>query len=253
MRTGLHREPVARTPVNELQTKETQIMSTPYKTALIIGAGTGISAAAARAFHGAGMRVALAARNVDKLAALKAETDAVCFQVDAADPASVEALFEQVDGSIGAPDVIVYNAAARAAGPIVDLDPEAVRRAIDVCAFGAFLAVQQAAKRMVPQGKGAMLLTGASASIKGFPTSAAFAMGKFALRGLAQSTARELGPLGIHVAHFIIDGGVSKQGPNNGDALLASTSIASAFLDVLRQPRDAWTLELDLRPWNEKF
>jgi NAD(P)-dependent dehydrogenase (short-subunit alcohol dehydrogenase family) len=229
------------------------IMTTPYKNALIIGAGSGISAAAARAFRGADMHVALAARNTGKLSPLAAEIGAVTFEVSASDPLSVERLFEQVDAAIGSPDVVVYNAAARAPGPLIDLDPEAVRNAIEVCAFGGFLAIQQAARRMLPEGRGAILLTGASASIKGFPTSAAFAMGKFALRGLAQSAARELGPQGIHVAHFVIDGGVSKQGPNEGAVMLASESIASSFLAVLRQPRDAWTLELDLRPWAETF
>ena len=124
---------------------------------------------------------------------------------DASSPAAVAHLFEEADGRLGTPDVVMYNASARAHGPIAELDPEAVRKAVEISAFGAFLVIQQAARRMIPRGSGAILLTGASASVKGYPHSAAFAMGKFALRGLAQSTARELGPKGIHVAHFVID------------------------------------------------
>jgi len=227
--------------------------SKPYETALIIGAGTGISAASARAFAAGGMKVALAARDIGKLGDLVAATGAVAFPVSASSPESMAALFNQVDASIGSPDVMLYNPGARASGPVTEIDPDAVREAIEICAFGGFLAIQQAARRMVPQGRGAILLTGASASLKGYPRSAAFAMGKFALRGLAQSAARELGPQGVHVAHFIIDGGVSKEGPNPNGTLLGAASIASTFVDVIRQPRDAWTFEMDLRPWAETF
>lgn len=226
---------------------------TPYRTALIIGAGSGISAAAARTFSATGMKVALAARDAAKLDRLATETGAAVFAVDAADPDGIAALFNQVEAAIGSPQVVLYNPGARAHGPLADIDPEKVRNAIEICAFGGFLAIQQAARRMVPERHGAILLTGASASIKGYPQSAAFAMGKFALRGLAQSAARELGPQGVHVAHFIIDGGVSKHGPDPEASLLTSESIARAFLDVLRQPRDAWTFEMDLRPWAEAF
>jgi NAD(P)-dependent dehydrogenase (short-subunit alcohol dehydrogenase family) len=132
-----------------------------------------------------------------------------------------------------------------------------VRQALQVSAFGGFLATQQAARRMVPKGQGAILLTGASASVKGFARSAAFAMGKFALRGLAQSAARELGPKGIHVAHFNIDGGVrSARRPDpedRPDSTLSPDGIAQTYLDVLRQPRNAWSLEVELRPWVESF
>src|SRR6266849_5297582 len=171
----------------------------PYRTALIVGAGSGISASVARGLAAAGLKVGLAARNIEKLAPLAAETGAERFAVDASDPAAVAHLFEEADAQLGEPDVVMYNASARAHGPIAELDPEAVRKAVEVSAFGGFLVVQQAARRMVPRGRGAILLTGASASVKGYPFSAAFAMGKFALRGLAQSTARELGPKGIHV------------------------------------------------------
>ncbi len=229
----------------------------PYKSALIIGAGVGISASLARGLSAAGLKLALAARNVDKLAQLAAETGAVAFAADAADPVSVAALFERVDAAIGSPEVVIYNPSARAPGSVAEIEPEAVRRAVEITAFGGFLAVNQAAKRMIPAGKGAILLTGASASIKGFPLSAAFAMGKFALRGLAQSAARELGPKGIHVAHFVIDGGVqSATRPAPADrpgSLLTPDGVAQTYLDVLRQPCDAWSFEVELRPWVEKF
>jgi NAD(P)-dependent dehydrogenase (short-subunit alcohol dehydrogenase family) len=162
----------------------------PYRTALIVGAGPGISASVARSLAAAGLRVGLAARNVEKLAPLAAEIGAQTFAVDATDPAAVARLFEAADSQLGEPDVVLYNASARAHGPIAELDPEAVRKAIEVSAYGGFLVVQQAARRMIPQGRGAILLTGASASVKGYPLSAAFAMGKFALRGLAQHGAR---------------------------------------------------------------
>jgi NAD(P)-dependent dehydrogenase (short-subunit alcohol dehydrogenase family) len=227
------------------------------RTALIVGAGPGISAALARALSAAGLKVALAARDTAKLAELAAETGARTFAADAADPAAVASLFAAVDAAVGVPDFVVYNASGRTRGPIAELDPEAVRQALMVSAFGGFLVVQQAARRMVPQGRGAIFLTGATAGVKGFAQSAAFAMGKFALRGLAQSTARELMPKGIHVAHFVIDGGVrSARRPNppeHPDSLLDPAGIAQTYLDVLRQPRDAWSFEVELRPWTETF
>jgi len=226
----------------------------PYRSVLIIGAGTGISASLARALSVAGLRVGLAARNVAKLAPLAAEAKAQTFAVDASDPAEVARMFEDADLHLGEIDVVVYNASTRLRGPLADLNPEDVRQTLEVSAFGAFLAVQQAARRMTPRGRGAILLTGASASMKGFALSAAFAMGKFALRGLAQSAARELGPKGIHVAHFVIDGGVrSATRPDTGDRMLDPDGIAQTYIDILRQPRNAWSLEVELRPWVETF
>src|SRR5436190_8358335 len=172
----------------------------PYHTALIVGAGPGISASVARGLAAAGVKVGLAARNIDKLAPLASEIGAERFTVDAVDPAAVAHLFEEADSRFGSPEIVLYNASARAPGPIAEIDPEAAKKAIEISAFGGFLVVQQSAKRMVPKGHGAILLTGASASVKGYPRSAVFAMGKFALRGLAQATARELAPQGIHVA-----------------------------------------------------
>lgn len=226
-----------------------------YRTALIIGAGPGISASLTRALTAQGTRVAMAARDTSKLSELAAETGASAFPVvNAADQLAIERLFEEVDSTLGVPDIVVYNASARAHGPLAELDPNEVQRAVNVTAFGGFLAVHHAAKRMVPNGRGAILLTGASASIKGFSESAAFAMGKFALRGLAQSAARELGPKGIHVAHFIIDGSVRRAGSSDpADGKLSPKAIAQTYIDVLNQPRDAWAHEVDLRPWGEKF
>ncbi|SFV09733.1 NADP-dependent 3-hydroxy acid dehydrogenase YdfG [Methylobacterium sp. 174MFSha1.1] len=232
-------------------------MSLPYRTALIVGAGAGISAALARLLAAEGLQVGLAARDAGKLADLAAETGAATFAADAADPQAVAALFAAVEARLGAPDVVIYNASARAPGPLASLDPEAVRRAVEVTAYGAFLVAREAARRMEPHGHGAILFTGATAGVKGFPLSAAFAMGKFALRGLAQSAARELGPKGIHVAHFVVDGAVrSARRPDPADkpdSTLTPEGVARAYLDVLRQPRDAWSFEVELRPWVERF
>ena len=180
--------------------------------ALIVGSGSGLSASLARLFTREGMAVALAARNPDKLAALCDATGARAFACDATDPADVERLFAAVESDVGVPDVVVYNAAARASGPFVELAPAQVQSALAAGAFGGFLVAQQAVRRMLPRGHGAVLFTGASASVKGYAQSAPFAMGKFALRGLAQSMARELAPQGIHVAHFIIDGAIRNPG-----------------------------------------
>jgi NAD(P)-dependent dehydrogenase (short-subunit alcohol dehydrogenase family) len=228
-----------------------------YHTALIIGAGAGISASLARAFSREGLKVGLVGRNPAKLAELAAQTGASVFSADAAQPADMVKLFKDVDASLGEPDVVVYNPSSRVHGSVADIDPTVVRDAIAITAFGGFLAVQQAAQRMIRRARGAILLTGASASIKGFAMSSAFAMGKFALRGLAQSAARELGPKGIHVAHFIIDGGVRSahraDPAERPDSTLNPDSIAQTYVDVLRQPRDAWSFEVELRPWVETF
>jgi NAD(P)-dependent dehydrogenase (short-subunit alcohol dehydrogenase family) len=228
-----------------------------YQIALVVGAGSGLSASLARLFSKTGMRVALAARSTEKLAGLSAQTGAKIFACDATQRGDVEKLFAGVEAALGAPDVVVYNASSRTRGPIADLDPAGVEKAIAVSAFGGFLVAQQAARRMLPQGRGAILFTGASASVKGYAQSAPFAMGKFALRGLAQSMARELGPRGIHVAHFVIDGGIRSErrppSPDQPDALLDPDAIAQSYLHVLQQPRSAWTFELEVRPWVENF
>jgi NAD(P)-dependent dehydrogenase (short-subunit alcohol dehydrogenase family) len=228
-----------------------------YRTALIVGAGRGLSASLARLFAREGLRVALAARDTEKLAPLCAETGAKAFSCDAVRPDQVAHLFTAVESSIEAPDVVVYNASARARGPVAELIPAEVERAIMVSAFGGFLVAREAASRMVPKAHGAILFTGASASVKGYPLSAPFAMGKFALRGLAQSMARELAPQGIHVAHFVIDGAIRNPGrvepPDRPDSMLDPDAIAATYLNVLYQPRSAWTWEVELRPWVERF
>ena len=233
-------------------------METPvYKTALIVGAGEGLSASLARLFARQGIRVALAARQIEKLGALCAETGARAFACDATKADEVERLFGLVEREVAAPDVLVYNASGRARGAFVDLVPAEVANAMTVSAFGGFLVAQQAAQRMLPNQHGAILLTGASASVKGYPQSAAFAMGKFALRGMAQSMARELSPQGIHVAHFVIDGGIRSKArsepADKPDSMLDPDAIALSYWNVLQQPRSAWTWELELRPWVEKF
>jgi NAD(P)-dependent dehydrogenase (short-subunit alcohol dehydrogenase family) len=229
----------------------------PYRTALIVGAGSGISASLARRLAALDVKVGLAARDIGKLAALSAETRAAAFAADASDPGAAAALFDEVDRRLGEPDIVVYNASARAHGPIAEIEPAAVAKAIAITALGGFLVTQQAAKRMSPRGHGAILLTGATASVKGFPLSSAFAMGKFALRGLAQSAARELGPKGIHVAHFVIDGAVrSARRPDPADkpdSTLDPDAIAQTYVDVLRQSRSAWSFEVEVRPWTERF
>ncbi|MEP7207918.1 MAG: SDR family NAD(P)-dependent oxidoreductase [Casimicrobiaceae bacterium] len=232
--------------------------STPtYTSALIVGAGAGLSASLARLLAEAGLAVALAARDPAKLAGLCEVTGARAFACDAQDEGQVQALFTEVERVQGAPDVVLYNASARARGPFVELQADDVQRALQVTAFGAFLVAREAAARMLPKRHGAILFTGASASVKGYAQSAPFAMGKFALRGLAQSLARELSPQGIHVAHFVIDGQIRAPGRSEAadhpDAQLDPDAIATTYLDILRQPRSAWTWEVELRPWVERF
>ena len=228
-----------------------------FSRALIVGAGSGLSASVARAFAREGMKVALAARTIDDLAPIAKETGAKAYACDAAKREDVTKLFGALASDAGEPDVVVYNASFRARGPFVELDAGEVEKSIAVSAFGGFLVAQEAAKRMVPKGKGAILLTGASASVKGYAQSAPFAMGKFALRGLAQSIARELSPLGIHVAHFVIDGGIRSsrraEPADRPDSMLDPDAIAENYVHVLKQPRSAWTWEIELRPWVEKF
>ena len=227
------------------------------KTALIVGAGDGLSASLARLFANTGMKVGLAARKSEKLKPLCDEIGAQSFQCDASHPDAVQRLFNEVDLRLSSPNVVVYNPSYRTRGAIVDLDPAEVAKALTVTAYGGFLVGQQAAKRMLAKGQGAILFTGASASVKGYPQSAPFAMGKFALRGLAQSMARELAPKNIHIAHFVIDGAILPPGQNqptdNPDSFLDPDAIAQSYLQVLQQHRSAWTWEVELRPWVERF
>lgn len=233
-------------------------MPTPkFETALIVGAGSGLSASLARLLAREGMKVALASRSTDDLEPLAKETGAKTFACDASKPADVARLFADLDGSVGAPDVAIYNASYRTRGPLADLDPVEVEKSIMVSAYGGFLVAREAVRRMLPKKKGVILFTGASASVKGYAQSAPFAMGKFALRGLSQSMARELQPQGIHVAHVIVDGGIKSERrsepADNPDSLLDPDSIAENYLNLIRQPRNAWSQELELRPFVEKF
>ncbi len=228
------------------------------ETALIVGAGAGLSAALARLFAAEGMAVALAARDTGKLAELASQTAARVYACDVAKPDDVTRMYDAVARDLSFPDVVVFNPSARVRGPIAELDPAAVHDALDVTAFGAFLVGQGAARGMAARGSGSILFTGASASIKGFAQSAPFAMGKFALRGLAESMARELQPKNIHVAHFVIDGGILKPDDPRAEArgvdgLLDPAEIAKTYLHAHRQHRSAWTFEFALRPWTEKF
>lgn len=228
-----------------------------YKTALIVGAGEGLSASLARLFAREKIKVALAARKIEKLGAICSETGARAYACDTTNAEEVERLFGLVEREVGTPDIVVFNASGRARGPLVDLVPAEVAQVLAVSAFGGFLVAQQAAQRMLPNKHGAILFTGASASVKGYANSSSFAMGKFALRGLAQSMARELSPQGIHVAHFVIDGGIRSatrvEAPEKPDSMLDPDAIALSYWNVLRQPRNAWSWELELRPWVENF
>ncbi|MFG1179587.1 SDR family NAD(P)-dependent oxidoreductase [Xanthobacter versatilis] len=228
------------------------------ETAVIVGAGKGLSAALARRLAKDGFRVVLVARDVAKLAPLVAETGGQAISADAQSPQAIEAMFAEVDRTFGTPDLVVFNAAMRYRGPIEVLDPADVMDAYAVGAFAGFVTAQAAARRMLQRGSGSIFFTGATASVKAMPHSVPFAMAKFALRALAQGLARELGPRGIHVAHFIIDGGISSSWATQGEAgppdkWLDPAAIAETYLAVHRQHRSAWTAEMELRPWVEKF
>jgi NAD(P)-dependent dehydrogenase (short-subunit alcohol dehydrogenase family) len=228
-----------------------------FTSALIVGAGAGLSASLARALAKDGVKVALAARSTGDLEQLVKDTGAKAFACDASKRSDVDQLFAELDGAFGAPEIVVYNASFRTRGPFVELDPADVEKALAVTAYGAFLVAQQAARRMLPKKQGAILLTGASAGVKGYPQSAPFAMGKFALRGLAQSMARELSPQGIHVAHVVIDGGIAsarrQAAPDAPDSMLDPDAIANTYMHLIHQPRSAWAWEIEVRPWVEKF
>jgi NAD(P)-dependent dehydrogenase (short-subunit alcohol dehydrogenase family) len=230
----------------------------PSNTALIVGAGSGLSGSLCRLFAREGMRVALAARNIDKLTALTSETGAVALTCDATEPAQVEKVFAEVSRKLGTPSVVVYNAGRRLRGAIEALDPDEVHRAWLASCFGGFLVGQHAARAMLASGSGTILFTGATASVKAFPQSAAFAMGKFGLRALAQSMARELAPKNIHVAHVVIDGGIATSyaktaQDHESDRFLDPDAIAREYLHLIRQERSAWSWALELRPWTESF
>lgn len=228
------------------------------KSVLIVGAGPGLSASLARLCSKRNMTVILAARKIQKLKNLAEETGATLKTCDASSMESVNNLFKDLDSEIGIPDLVIYNPSARVRGPIQELDPIDTKKALETTSFGAFLVAQQATKRMLKRGSGSIFFTGASAGVKGFANSSVFAMGKFALRGLAQALARELHPKNIHVAHFVIDGGIrSNNRPerigDGHDNMLDPDAIAETYLQFYDQHRSVWAWETELRPWVENF
>ncbi|MGA1783539.1 MAG: SDR family NAD(P)-dependent oxidoreductase [Candidatus Puniceispirillaceae bacterium] len=230
-------------------------MAQDKETCIIVGAGSGLSASLARLFSAENMSVVLAARDIQKLKGLREEINCDLVQCDVTNIDQVESLFAQTDQILGKPSVVVYNPSARIRGDITSLDPAKTKLALETTCYGAFLVAQQAAIRMTKIGRGSIFFTGASAGIKGFPNSSVFAMGKFGLRGLAQSLARELQPKNIHVAHFVIDGVISSESrPDTGEqTLLDPDEIAKTYLHFHRQDRSVWSWEIELRPWVEKF
>ena len=222
------------------------------ESVLIVGVGSGLSASLARLCASKDMKVALAARNIDKLQDLKKEINAQTYKCDSSNIKSVLNLFKETDKTIGTPNLVVYNPSVRLKGSITELDPKQTQEAINVTCFGAFLVAQEASKRMLKQKSGSIFFTGASASIKGFANSSVFAMGKFGLRGLAQSLARELHPKNIHIGHFIIDGGIGRQSMGTYE-MINPNAIAKTYLQFHNQDKSAWSWEVELRTSVEKF
>ena len=225
---------------------------------LIIGVGLGLSFSLARLFHNQGMKVSLASRNTYKLKKISSEIGASVYQCDASEIKEVENLFNRLDDTIGTPDLVIDNPSARVRGPVGNLDPIAVKKALNITCFGAFLVAQEATKRMLKAGKGSIFFTGATAGVKGFANSSVFAMGKFGLRGLAQSLARELHPQNIHIGHFVIDGGIAGSkffgdNRNSDNSMLDPDEIAKTYLSFYNQDKSAWSWEIEVRPWVEKF
>ena len=222
------------------------------KAVLIVGAGSGLSASLARAFSSKGMKVVLAARNIDKLASLKKEIDALVFKCDSTENKSVQNLFLQTDSIIGTPEIVIYNPSLRIVKPFIEYDPDEMLQSIKVNSYGAFLVAHESVKRMLKIGKGNIFFTGSSASVKGFAKSASFAMGKFGLRGLAQSLARELHPQNIHIGHFVIDGGIGKE-PVGNYQMIHPDEIAKQYLNFYLQDKKSWSWEIEIRTNTEKF
>ena len=222
------------------------------KAVLIVGAGSGLSASLARAFNSKGMKIVLAARNIDKLDSLKKEIDALVFKCDSTENKSVQNLFLQTDSIIGTPEIVIYNPSLRIVKPFIEYDPDEMLQSIKVNSYGAFLVAHESVKRMLKIGKGNIFFTGSSASVKGFAKSASFAMGKFGLRGLAQSLARELHPQNIHIGHFVIDGGIGKE-PVGNYQMIHPDEIAKQYLNFYLQDKKAWSWEIEIRTNIEKF
>lgn len=219
-------------------------------SALIVGVGPGLGSALARRFAAEGHAVAVASRDQDRIQARAKEIGARGYSCDVTDEQAVSGLVERVEKDLGPLGVVVFNASRRHRGGILDLTADQYRNCWEVSALGGFLVGQAAARCMLPRAKGTILFTGATASRRGGNGFAAFAGGKFALRSLSQSMARELGPLGIHVAHVVIDGRI---GVNEDASHLSPDDIADVYHALHRQPKSAWSQEVDLRPWVEKF
>ena len=221
------------------------------ETAVVVGVGPGLGSALVNAFSHEGYTVLAAARKAAKVSALRDIERVLPVDCDATQAGQVDALFERAT-SIGPLRVAIFNAGTYERGTVVDTDPAHFERCWRVGAFGGFLVGRAAARHMLPAGQGTILFTGATASLRGGAGFVNLASPKFALRAVAQSMARELGPKGIHVAHVIIDGQI-RGAEGEVDAYLDPRNIATAYVALHRQHRNAWTQELDLRPWSEKF
>jgi len=229
--------------------------------AVVAGAGPGLGRALAQRFAQGGLRVALLARQSHKLGALAAAigSNALPIACDLSEPAAVSAAFARVDHELGSPHCVIFNAGTFRPGGILEVTAQDFLDCWKTGCLAGFLVGQEAARRMVERGSGTILFTGATASLRGSARFANLASPKFALRALAQSMARELGPRGIHVAHIVIDGQIRANGRDESaasrgpDAQLEPSAIAEAYWQLHTQARSAWTLELDLRPWVEKF
>ncbi len=240
----------------------------PQPVALVIGAGDATGGAIARRFAAGGYAACVTRRDVDKLAPLKSAIEAdggVChaFGSDARKEGEVVALVERIEQGISPIEVMVFNIGANVPCSVLEESASKYFKIWEMACFSGFLNGREVAKRMVARGRGTIIFTGATASVRGSAGFAAFAGAKHALRALAQSMARELGPRGVHVAHSIIDGAIDtafirdnfpeRYALKDQDGILKPDSIAEAYWMLHRQPRDAWTHELDLRPWMEKF
>jgi len=238
------------------------------KAVIVVGAGDALGGAIARRFAREGYVAAVARRNADKLeplvAAIEAEGGrAVAFGTDARQEDQVIALFDTVERDIGPVEAVVFNIGANVRFSITETTARVYTKVWEMAAFAGFLTGREAARRMLPRGRGTIIFTGATASVRGREGFSAFAGAKHALRALAQSMARELGPQGIHVAHPIIDGAIDTEwirenfpeayALKDADGILNPDHIADAYWMLHQQPRDAWTHELDLRPWMETF
>ena len=223
------------------------------ESVLIVGTGPGLGSSLARLCASKGMKVILASRNFEKLKDLKKEIEAETLVCDVSNVKDVSNLFKQTDKLIGIPNLVIYNASSRPKkSSVVELDPIETQKSINITCFGAFLVAQEAAKRMLKRKSGSIFFTGATGGVKGFANSSVFAMGKFGLRGLAQSLARELHPQGIHIAHFVIDGAINKE-PYVDYQTMHPDEIAKTYLQFYHQDKSAWAWEIELRTSVEKF